>query len=222
LKKSVALLLVLALAASCLIAFSPASALVAENSWVSKAPMPTGRGYLQVAVVNGRIYAIGGSGPIDTNEEYDPSLDNWTEKTSMPSPRQSFAIATFNGKIYCFGGLGRVVSADNQVYDPATDSWDTKAPMPTPRYGLPANVVDGKIYLIGGRTLKEGYNQGFQLLNVTEVYDPSTDTWTNKAPMPNSEGYVSAVIDDKIYVIGSGETQIYNPKTLGAQVPLHK
>jgi len=214
--KSFGLLLVLFLAASCLIAVKPAFSSTntanAENTWVKKASMPTSRSHLKAAAVNGRIYAIGGSGPIGANEEYDPALDNWTEKTSMPSPKQSFAIATFNGKIYCIGGLGEVVSADNKVYDPANDSWENKASMPTARYGLQANTIDGKIYCMGGVKLL-GYNQGYQELNNNEVYDPSSDTWTTKAPMPNSAGYASAVVDNKIYVIGSGAIQIYSPET---------
>ena len=32
----------------------------ATNSWVSKPSMPTGRGYLGSAIVNGVVYAIGG------------------------------------------------------------------------------------------------------------------------------------------------------------------
>jgi hypothetical protein len=96
--------------------------------------------------------------------------------------------------------------------------------MPTARYGLQANVIDGKIYLMGGVDEK-GYNQGVQLLNVTEVYDLSSDTWATKSPMPNPEGYVSAVVNNKIYVIGPGLTQIYDPKTdswsTGAPSPIN-
>ena len=57
-----------------------------EDSWTTKTPMQEARGYLQVAVTNGKIYAIGGSGPIGTNEEYDPATDNWTAKSPMPTP----------------------------------------------------------------------------------------------------------------------------------------
>jgi N-acetylneuraminic acid mutarotase len=213
---TVVLLLVLVLAASCLIsvkpAFSSTSTANVENTWVEKAPMPTPRSHLEAAVVNGKIYAIGGGGPIGINEEYDPALNNWTEKTSMPSPKQSFATATFNGKIYCTGGLDGVVSADNKVYDPANDSWENKASMPTARYGLQANTIDGKIYCMGGVKLL-GYNQGYQELTNNEVYDPANDTWTTRTPMPNSAGYASAVVDNKIYVIGSGAIQIYSPET---------
>lgn len=57
-RKSAALLLVFVfLTASCLIVAKPAvvSADVAEDSWVSKASMPTARSNLGFAVVNGKI-----------------------------------------------------------------------------------------------------------------------------------------------------------------------
>ena len=201
------------LTASCIIEAKPVSgASAVENSWVEKAPMPTARGFLEVAVANGKIYAIGGSGPIGVNEEYDPATDSWTTKASKPTPEQGFAIAVYQNKIYCIGGLNGSVGAVNEVYDPATDSWEIKASMPTGRYGLQANVVNGKIYCMGGVKLL-GYNEGYQELNETEVYDPVSDTWATKASMPNSAGYVSAVVNDKIYVVGSGVTQIYHPET---------
>lgn len=176
--------------------------------------MPTARGYLEVASANDRIYAIGGSGPIGANEEYNPATDNWTIKSPMPDPKQSFATAVYQGKIYCIGGMPTVfsgASGETKVYSPETNSWESKTSMPTGRYGLQAQVVDDKIYLIGGRTLS-GYNEGYEELNVTEVYDPESDTWSTAASMPNKEGYVSAVVDGKIFVIGS-TTQIYDPKT---------
>lgn len=214
-------LILVLLAATFMSVAKPApGAEIAENSWVTKAPMPTARGYLQVAVVNGKIYAIGGSGPIGTNEEYDPATDTWTTKSPKPTLEQAYAIAVFQNKIFCIGGLPyyRIgglpygYQGVNEAYDPATDSWETKANMPTPRYGLMANVVNGKIYCMGGTRWLE-YNQGADQLNTTEVYDPSSNTWTTKAPMPNPAGYVSAVIDNKIYVIGPRQTQVYDPDT---------
>ncbi|MGD6807315.1 MAG: Kelch repeat-containing protein [Candidatus Bathyarchaeia archaeon] len=182
-------------------------AYAAENEWVSKADMPTARGYLHVATVEGKIYAIGGSGPIGTNEEYDPQNDTWATKTPMPNPEQTFAIAVCQNKIYCIGGEDKT-----QVYDPATDTWEIKADMPTARYGAVAQVVEGKIYVIGGAK-NLGYNKGNEALNVTEVYDPTTDTWSTKAAVPYAVPSVSAVIDNKIYLIGSQITQIYDPTT---------
>jgi len=77
-----------------------------ENTWTKKASMHEPRGGLGVAVVNGKIYAIGGSsqsglypanilsGFVGTNEEYDPATDTWTYRSSVPTPRSVVGEAT--------------------------------------------------------------------------------------------------------------------------------
>jgi hypothetical protein len=217
-------------------ASSSSSASVVEDSWISKAPMQVARFNLGLAVFNGKIYAIGGSsqsgqlpnlrgGTVGTNEEYDPKMGTWTFKKSMLTPRFFFSIATFQNKIYCIGGYtsNGTVTGVNEVYDPATDAWETKTPMPTARIGLQANAANGKIYLIGGYVPAYYTTQNFSssFLTLNEVYDPTTDSWTAKAPLPTAtSNYASTVIDNKIYVIGglfkspcSDLNQIYDPKT---------
>ncbi len=182
-----------------------------ENSWATKASMPTPRGYLGVAVVNGKIYAIGGtvlvyqdvqrteSREVSTNEEYDPATNTWASKAPMPIPSSEFATAVYNDTIYCIGG-GVTQERDpkisvgfNQVYNPATDKWENKTPMPMPQILGKANVIDGKIYVFGRHPNN----------TINEVYDPISDTWEIKASIPISIDGVSAVYDNKIYLIGS-------------------
>ena len=227
-KKGAALFVLISLAALC-VANSSSVKAQSGNSWVEKAPMPTARAHLGVAVVNGNIYAIGGfssdqSAFLAVNEEYNPTTNTWTEKAPMPTPRSGCAVTVCENKIYVIGGQTAIGTASGytnatEVYDPATNTWVTKAPIPILEAGFSANVVDGKIYLIYG--------------NLTEVYDPATDSWTTKAPIPTAAyAYSSAVVDNKIYVItgsdfadtGPGLTQIYDPKTdrwsSGAPIPI--
>lgn len=108
----------------------------------------------------------------------------------------------------------------NEVYDPATNTWETKASMPTARYGMTISVVDDKFYLIGGT--KEGSNTRLAI-DVNEVYDPVTDSWTTKADIPNEiSGYrlTSAVADSKIYCIKSN-SWIVNPKRINVYDPVN-
>lgn len=219
--RSVFLVFVLVyLTTSCAINIHQAKA--STDTWVIKAPMPTARFAFGAVAVNDLIYAIGGilvlpNGAETTtniNEAYDPASNSWVERAPMPSPNwlDSFGIAAYQNKIYCIGGPA------NNVYDPSTDTWEAKTPMPTPRHFLNANVVEGKIYLIGGRVFANYY---YSLSAVNEVYDPATDSWTEKAPMPNAvASYASAVVNNKIYVISGSSSsditdlvQVYDPQT---------
>ncbi|MBN1244483.1 hypothetical protein JXA31_02700 [Candidatus Bathyarchaeota archaeon] len=234
-KKLIPFLIVILLVSTFLSALQFPVVGAAENSWTTKKPMPTARGGLGVAVVNDKIYAIGGSNndtQLAVNEEYNPVTDTWTTKTPMPTARSGFAIAVYQNKIYCIGGttgdsenLVSGFTGVTEVYDPATNMWQTKLPMSTPRADLCASVVDGKIYCIGGKKYW-GFDPFYQELNVTEVYDPANNSWTTKSSIPIPVlGCTSAVLDGKIYVIGGsrhfqlgwdlatvGSNQVYDPE----------
>ena len=113
--------------------------------------MPTPRWGLSTSVVNGKIYAIGGTPngreSLRTVEVYDPITNNWTQKTDMPTPRWGLSTSTVNGKIYSVGGTqnGRDALQTVEVYNTVTDTW-TKAPdMPTSRGNLSTSSVNGKV-----------------------------------------------------------------------------
>ena len=74
------------------------------------------------------------------------------------------------------------------------DFWTTKAPMHTARTLLGVAAVNDKIYAIGGYPGR---------LNVTEEYNPTTNTWTTKAAMPTPRfSFAITVYHNKIYCIG--------------------
>ncbi|MBT0160303.1 hypothetical protein G4O51_09990 [Candidatus Bathyarchaeota archaeon A05DMB-2] len=190
------------------------SATAQADFWIDRAPMPTARAGLGVAVVSGKIYAIGGLNNntyLNVNEEYDPATNTWATKAPMPTARSGFAVAVYDRKIYVIGGTtGDSNSSSSgftgavEVYDPQTNTWKTKTSMPTPRADLSAEVVDGKIYLIGGKKYL-AFDPYYTESDANEVYDPVTDSWTNKTALPTATfGYASAVVDNKIYIIGGG------------------
>jgi N-acetylneuraminic acid mutarotase len=199
----------------------------AQNSWVEKAPMPQARADLGLAVVNGKIYAIGGqvlvhqdstrteSKVVGTNEEYNPLSDNWAEKAPMPIPSSNFATAVYQGRIYCIGGgvsdffnsskgtwETNITQGFNQVYDPTTDKWENKTAAPLPQISALAHLVNGKIY----------FTNGYPNRNVMQVYDPSTDKWEATIQMPFSAATTSGSFNDKIYFFGNAMTKIYDPQ----------
>ena len=178
-----------------------------EGKWTKKAEMPTGRALLATSVVDGKIYAIGGTPdgftPLVTLEEYNPVTDKWTKKADMIEARQSLSASVVNGKIYVIGGWSGPGNFPSIVeeYDPIADKWTKKGGMLKTRSELSTGVVNGRIYAIGG-----GHGVG-NAVPAVEEYDPATDTWTEKADMPKArQSFSVSTVNGKIYAIG-GEVQ---------------
>ena len=182
-----------------LFGFSTASL---AGKWEEKANLPTPRWGLATAVVNGKIYAIGGQDntpDVNKVEVYDPKRDTWDVINSVPTGRIWLAASVVKGKIYVIGGTkdNLTALAAMEEYDPKTNQWTKKADMPTPRMALATAVVGGRIYAIGGAT------DLFFPSGAVEVYHPATDTWEQKPDMPKPRwGIAAAALLSRIYVFG--------------------
>jgi hypothetical protein len=171
--------------------------------WVRKSDMPAVRQYHTAASIGGKMYAIGGSGPVNTCFEYDQATDSWTTKTAMPTARYALASAAVGGKVYVIGGEGGSgVLGTVEEYDPTADTvggspWATKTSMPTARRFLSCCVKVDTIYAIGGVDGSKAYH------NTVEKYVPATDTWYSETAMPTARrAPISSVVNGIIYVIG--------------------
>ncbi len=200
----------------------------AADAWNKRKNMPLLSHHVALAELNGKIYMIGGfvkpqSGPtawqpIDNLWEYDPQNDSWKALAPMPTKRGSPNAAVVNGKIYVIGGAGinpgskdtslhparpQRVLGTNEVYDPATNTWATRSPMPTTRNHAAIGVVNNKVYVIGGR-VGNAFITRASNVDVVEEYDPATDQWGPlKAPMPTSRSATAwGTYKGKIYVAG--------------------
>jgi N-acetylneuraminic acid mutarotase len=86
--------------------------------------MPSRRGGLASAVLNGRIHTFGGErtdGVFDNHEVYDPARDSWSVEAPMPTPRHGLAAVTANGRVYVIGGgpkQGLAQTAVVEVWQP--------------------------------------------------------------------------------------------------------
>ena len=78
--------------------------------------------------------------------------------------------------------------------------WLERAGMPFPRLFFSVSAAGELVYVIGG-TLAEPIAR-------VDTYDPSTDTWTQKADMPSARaGVATAVVNGKVYAIGGWSNQ---------------
>ena len=164
------------------------------------------------------------------------STAQWTQKADMPTIRSDFSTCVVDGKIFVIGGslrlewdeYGDLSLSTVEMYDPETDTWEGKANMPTVRSNVSVSVVDGKIYAIGGVKTKKyqvprGFGHESKELPTVEMYNPATDTWTQKVDMPTPRKTKTCVVDGKIYAIGGWLTtneqsqletvEVYDPAT---------
>ncbi len=98
-------------------------------------------------------------------------------------------------------------------YDPVTNSWASKAPMPTARQALAvAGASNGKIYAVGG-VVGGGGSQ--PPLGTVEEYDPATNMWSVKAPMPTARYDLGLTCSSngKLYAIGGNLQAGFSPGT---------
>ena len=160
--------------------------------WDTLAPLEVPRCYLQSVVVNGKIYAIGGSVNIfgessSTVEVYDIENDRWERSDDMPARRLIFGACVLDNQIYVMGGVQSFATVNNPLksmdrYDPAKGIWETCADMSRAASGLIVTPFKGKIYAIGGGVIG---NNG---ADIVEEYDPAEDVWIRKTSM--SEGRI--------------------------------
>jgi N-acetylneuraminic acid mutarotase len=126
----------------------------ATDAWTQKAGIPTARSNFSVAVVNGLLYAIGGTAesPLTLVQAYDPQTNTWTTKAPMPSPRKGFALGVINGIIYLTGGSGDSGPLGTTIaYDPMHDAWSNSLTLPI-AVDMPGGATgdEGTLYVTGG------------------------------------------------------------------------
>ncbi len=134
------------------------------SSWAVAAPLPNPRNHLGSAVLNGRIYAVGGQRGHDqasvtqnTLNAYDPATDRWSTLAPLPVARGHISSATFvlAGRVVVAGGERSYgnFTADVSAYDPATNTWAALTPLPAARAsGVAAALEDGFVYTSGNWT----------------------------------------------------------------------
>lgn len=93
-----------------------------------------------------------------------------------------------------------------------TGTWSTAAPLPQPRAEHAVIGLAGKIYAIaGGVSNADGtgkQNDGASTL--VEEYDPATDRWRVRSPLPRALTHVGvAAVDGKIYALGGFVADIH-------------
>lgn len=131
------------------------------TSWTQIASLPVKTNRAGVAVVNNKIYLIGGQQLYDSNAiyqsgvyAYDPVNDSWSQKASLPSARSHIMASTFvrNDKIIVAGGegVGRAKLSKVDQYDPSKNEWTSLTSLPAARFSGVGDVFGDKLLFSTG------------------------------------------------------------------------
>lgn len=169
-----------------------------------------GLGFLTAALIAGAAAPSFGETP------------KWTQVMGegAPAARHESAAAALDGRIYIIGGRGE---RPLDIYDTRTGKWTKGAQPPSEMNHVQAITHGGKIYIIGA--LKGPFPEE-QIVSHVQVYDPSTDQWSQGAEIPAARrrgGAGVVVHNGLIYLVGGNArghnsgfvawTDSFNPAT---------
>lgn len=203
-------------------------------SWSEAPSLPIRVQEIYPAVMDGRIYVVGGLSPdvgpgqlniSDRAFSWAPGEDRWSELPRLPLPlHHPFAIAR-EGKLFAIGGFnaregGRwSMSETVHVYDPEISDWRLGPAMPQPLAETIGINHEGSIHLVTGRR-PSGYQNTewphHSDVNAHIVLAPGSDAWVTAPPAPTARNSAAGVLlDARLHVIG-GRT------VSGSNTPVHE
>lgn len=175
----------------------------AYAQWVNRRPMHFARYGAMTAVVNNKIYVIGGlinsNTAVNHVEEYNAELDTWITRAPMPTARGLGVCGVVNNKIYVIGGIrARNMPVETvEVYDPDINQWQRRRRLPNRRTGYNGGAIGDSIYVCGGFFI---HNSTYT--DTVDVYCVSRDSWFNRRSMYQARvDFGAAVFHNHLYAI---------------------
>lgn len=158
----------------------------ATNTWVVVGSMAAARySHSATLLPNGKVLFVGGNGINSTlpgPEIYNPTTDTWTA-AAMPTAAVGEGTATLlaNGKVLFVRGYTSTQNAE--LYDPASNTWTLAGTLSTSHAIHTTTLLpNGTVLLVGGGTVSV-HSATTYATDVTELYDPATNTWSVSAPL---------------------------------------
>jgi hypothetical protein len=128
----------------------------------------------------------------------------WSRAASLITGRQEHTATLLpNGNVLVVGGIDDTgtVLASAEVYHPATNRWTAAHSMAAARFEHTATLLpSGKVLVTGGLAGPLPFGS----LASSELYDPTTDSWSAEAPMIASRTRHTATLlpDGRVLVVG--------------------
>lgn len=192
----------------------------ATNTWTQIADLPTRLTHAGVAIEGRDVYVAGGYvgiGDSGYNQQfgttdvwkYHVDVDQWTTMPGLPRALASGGLVTLGRNLHYFGGNdeNRNDAADHYVLDldNVNAGWQVRAPLPQGRSHLGYVALGGKIYAVAGQ---HGNDEALETTASVHAYDPATNAWTARAPLPVAVSHISSstFVQNGRIIVAGGET----------------
>jgi N-acetylneuraminic acid mutarotase len=175
-----------------------------------------------VGAIGGKLYSSGGYNQLHAIDglssrawAYDPAQTfppesearRATQLASMPKRTAEGVTGVIGNKLYVLPGIVDIDFEQKPIrrlyrYDPAKNKWGARRSAPHFHRLAAAGVIGGKFYVAGGVGSTD-----------LDVYNPATDTWTTRAPIPKAGEAIGTALDGKLYAVVGLDAYVYNPGT---------
>ena len=139
-----------------------------------------------------------------TSEKYNLASGQWSPAPDLNTEHKDGCMASTGDAVYMIGGWtgSWVGSKSVEKLARGGNAWQTMADLPAARGDCAAAGLNGKVYVAGGYD-SATFDHGVGFKNNLYVYDPATNTWTEKAPMNYARGDLQLVVKgDSLLAIG--------------------
>lgn len=151
----------------------------ANPQWVASTALPTGRNRFGAAVLDGKVYVVGGQTGFDNSAipradvyVWDPqNPTSWTTAASLPIARSHLgaAVFTIGDHLIVAGGDSSPGNFLENVtaYNPTSNAWTELTALPEGRLGSAAGAIGNELIVT------DGYNNGFDATTWVSTWQPT-------------------------------------------------
>jgi N-acetylneuraminic acid mutarotase len=202
--------------------------LTAVATWTSSATsVAKVAGGVVTGVSPGSTTIIASYSGISGNDSITVPISTWTSAAAAPFVLAAQMATLLNdGTVLVDGGDPYQSPPGAAIYDPHADSWSATGATATSRYSATATLLmDGRVLVAGGtveNTASQSAGNPSFFLASTELYDPTTKTWSAGASLPGPRELQAAVLlpDGRVLLVGGDDghndlpdSLLYDPTT---------
>lgn len=197
---------------------------IPSDTWIEGPDMPIGLNHPNTAVVDGKIYLLGGlladTAPWDATPDswvLDPAVGRWESIAPFPegTERGAAVVGVHGSRIFLAGGLrsldprrgGPHVAVDElSAYDTATGEWTAYpgSSLPVPKDHAAGAVIGSTLWVTGGRHIAGGNTRTHDVfaLDLDDV-EAGWEDLTEEAGIPTARsGHMAGAIGHLLYTFG--------------------